>query len=643
MPEPDELLAAQRKAARYLAKRQQPDGSFLSYSSASLRPFRRTRSWHTTFVPALMLGALSASDISEILAIRRRLARFLLGQKRPGGAFNYWADTAVEHREMAYPDDLDDTFCALAALKLHDPALVDEGVLAQSLRLLLATETAVGGPYRTWLVAPDSDNIWRDVDLAVNSNVAFFLSMAGSRLPNLDRLMADAIREGRFSSPYYPTQYPFLYYLARAYRGPEEARLLDTVRREQRNARTDLDLALCILARLRLDDTDVSEEISRLLAAQRRDGSWAAAVFYADPDKAGRPYYDGGPELTTAFVVEALATYQAQLQAAKRPDGAVRQPLTTGRILAAARGQVQDLDPAFRRSISQSLKRLAGSEEGAEITGLASVYQDSLKKPAALPQHFLDSLGAANLYGWLAYTIFDDLIDEEGRTKLLPVATLSLRRSLQGFLEAARGDPAFQVTVHETFDMIDGANRWELASCRYGHHGSRLQVGTPPDYGDLSKLAERSFGHALGPLAVILRSEVDEQALMHCRAALKQHLIVRQLHDDLHDWQEDLAHGHASYVVARLLADNDVRPDRYDTAKLTARLREAFWNRLLPDICDEMKRRVSAAQTGLKASGLFKPRSPVYALLDDLERTIEATHDQQRQATIFLEQYKKPS
>jgi len=37
-------------------------------------------------------------------------------------------------------------------------------------------------------------------------------------------------------------------------------------------------------------------------------------------------------------------------------------------------------------------------------------------------------LGQANVLGWLAYTIYDDFLDEEGKPELLPLANMYLRR-----------------------------------------------------------------------------------------------------------------------------------------------------------------------------------------------------------------------
>jgi hypothetical protein len=91
MPKPRSTEVAIAKGLGFLERKQEPDGSFISYSSASMRPFRRLRTWYTVFVPALMLASLSGLESVDARVIRKRLANFLLSQRRADGAFNYWA------------------------------------------------------------------------------------------------------------------------------------------------------------------------------------------------------------------------------------------------------------------------------------------------------------------------------------------------------------------------------------------------------------------------------------------------------------------------------------------------------------------------------------------------------------------------
>lgn len=191
----------QEKALEYLVSAQQSDGGYLSFSSHRKDQFEPVYTYHTTFAPALILSSLCHTDLPKAQTLRNTIAAFLLKKRSKHWSFNYWSG-GEELTTRPFPDDLDDTFCALSGLWLHDSSLVDEAALAHIVKILLATESEVGGPYRTWLVSPDSPAAWLDVDIAVNANVAYFLSLAVNPLPNVTKLLERAIKEQDFHSPY---------------------------------------------------------------------------------------------------------------------------------------------------------------------------------------------------------------------------------------------------------------------------------------------------------------------------------------------------------------------------------------------------------------------------------------------------------
>lgn len=635
-----------KRSLTFLVRNQEADGSFISFSSASMRPFRRIRSWQTTFVPALMLTALADLNTPEARIIKEKLAAFLMTQKNDDWSFNYWSKDAPEYTSQPYPNDLDDTFCALAGLYRYNPSLVNATMLAKIVKLLLATETAVGGPYRTWLVPANSQPVWLDVDIAVNSNIDYFLSLVGNHLPNLEALMDRAIVDDSFSSPYYPSPYAFIYYLARAYKGSHQNRLLSKARRLHKTAKTDLDRALCLGARLRLDETrNLSSRVSELLTNQRRDGSWQAAAFYADPVKNGKLYYNGAPAMTTVFVVEALQLYLQDGQArhvAEVSKSTSSQDLNKT-VLTMAKKQCQDLGQDLRSATLGALQQVANGRNGREVIGLAYGFNGSLAKPLKAPANFIEALGVANLYGWLAYTIYDDFLDGEGQPELISVANAAMRRSLDNFSEALPSNSDFNHLVRQTFDTIDSANAWELAHCRFERRGNQLVVGKLPDYGDLSKLAERSLGHALPPMAILAATgiDADKPSGKHLLQALRHYLIARQLNDDAHDWPDDLRNGHITPVAAMLLAQLKVKPGSHPLPELLTDARRQFWHSTLPEICRLMRRQVRLSRQALRHSGLLRPDNVISGLLDGLEASIADTLQQQSQAEAFLKHYKR--
>lgn len=633
------------RAITYLQATQSEAGYFDSFSSPTKQPFRPTLKYQTTFSSSLILQALS--QIPEAMNVRTKLATWLLTQKNDAWSFNYWATESPERLSLPYPDDLDDTFCALIALYRHDASLIDARILGKVVRLLLATESKVGGPYRTWLVIQDTPEIWQDIDLAVNSNIAYFLQLIAQTLPNLTAFMAEHIVENQLSSPYYPSIYPLIYYLSRAYQGEATSRLIALLKRRQKAGcwGTPLRTAQAISA---LDELGCYDEIESAVAylksQQLPDGSWPAEAFCLDPAQSGQRHYNGSAALTTALVIEALQRltnrHAYTVVAPTQPKDQLAERLQ-GRILNEARKQYRVLDPTLRMYITNTLERMVQGDHSREIVLLPYFFAKALRsgKP---PTQLLVHLGLANLYGWTAYTIFDDFLDGVGDAQLLPVATSTMRYSLEQFQAALPDASIYQQFVRQTFNAIDSANAWEIRHCRFKVAEQQITIGELPNYGDLERLAQRSLGHTLTPLGVLVNQGTmpTDAAARRLVLSLKHYLIARQLHDDLLDWEMDMRAGQCSYVVQQLLQAIAVKPGLHDLPKLIPAMRQAFWNDIMPNTGKTLLRHAELAKQQLTRSQLFTNENDVTQLINRLHASVVEELAKHTEAQYFLSSYR---
>ena len=618
-----------------MQRAQQADGSFTGMGSRSYQPFVPSTEHRTVFVPALMLGALA--DCEPALPVRQRLAAWLLSQKSPHWSFNYWASDSAERAGTPYPDDLDDTFCALLGLQRHDPTLIDETCLGHVVKLLLATESQVGGPYRTWLASADAAPPWRDIDLAVNSNIVCFLRRVAQPLPNLTALIEQAIDAASFQSPYYPSAWPLLYYAARAYDGPKQAALRRLFL--QTKPQTPLENALAITSLLQLGakPAALAATVKQLLAGQEKDGSWAAEAFWKDTE------FHGAAALTTALAIEALTAY-AQTTVQPSRDKPKAQDETAAQLYAAILESVQHdanlLPEPLAASAIATLEFMSRTTNRQEIVLLPYFFSSLVTQQPSL-LGLCQELGRANLYGWIAYTIYDDFLDDEGQPRLLPVANWAMRRSLTAFRQALPGQAAFQAYVERVFNTIDAANAWEIAHCRFKIEEGSVVVQRLPVFGSVQRLAGRSLGHALTPLGLLCAGGLSLQAppAKALRQALTHYLTARQLHDDLHDWEDDLRAGCCSYVVADVLRGAHIAAGRHAFQTIMPQLQAQFWRRSLAKLCRTMLKQLSLARQQLEQSGLAE-RAPAFIhLIDDLEASAHRTQAEQTSAEKFLTAY----
>ena len=184
-------------AIKFLSKEQTKNGSFPSFTTSNPKDFKNAYKCESIFASTLILDSLKdLQETQRLKKIKNNLIIFLLSQKSEDWSFNYIVKNSNDYKKTPYPDDLDDTSCALAALYRYDKKLISGEVIAKFVLILTALEKQEGGPYKTWLVGPNTPKIWHDIDLAVNSNIAFFLSTQQVSLKNINKFKLPIILLG---------------------------------------------------------------------------------------------------------------------------------------------------------------------------------------------------------------------------------------------------------------------------------------------------------------------------------------------------------------------------------------------------------------------------------------------------------------
>ena len=133
-------------AINFLSQEQLKNGSFPSITTSNPSNFKKAYTCESVFASALALSSINGlQETKELKKIKKNLVKFLLSQKSQDWSFNYWARESDDFKRMPYPDDLDDTSCALAALHEYDPKLIDGEVMAKFVLILTALEKKKAG------------------------------------------------------------------------------------------------------------------------------------------------------------------------------------------------------------------------------------------------------------------------------------------------------------------------------------------------------------------------------------------------------------------------------------------------------------------------------------------------------------------
>lgn len=634
------IVSAIESGAKFLETTQNEDGGFTSFIDSNRVDFLEKNPVKTILNPALILQCLFHVESLKSNSMVNRLEQFLLSQRESDYTYNYWSKDSPNRKSRYCPNDLDDTFCAYVALHLISPSNSTAEVLVGATKALISTEIKAGGPYRTWVVGTDSEEAWLDVDIAVNSNIARYLNLVARVPKNLREYLENAIKNYNFKSPYYPGKLSVLYYLSSL---PitnihECAKYLPAYSPSV----SSLDAATIATILLNLGmHNECKPFIEHVLTSQLKDGSWDAGGFSVDRIEGPTTYFSGCKALTTAIAMEALARYLNVSDRNQSDCLANDSYATTIQKYTDSSNNTADKQAKI---ISQTLKsyidEIAQSNNGKEILLGSSILNNSLRQKPENTEHDLE-LGTANLFGWIAYTIYDDIIDEQTNTSLLPVANVAHRISLAKFLNVAPDDASKQY-VRDAFDKIDVANAVELKNFRALVSANSIIIDDFPDYSNLSVLAEKSIGHTLPLLLSLVDAgySVDSKKFSLLEHALQNYLIAKQLNDDAHDWQDDLLSGNMTYVVTILLRDLCLPFGSYNKNSLIEIAQIRFWYKTVLEICNIIESHISSGEKALKESGLFQPESEIYDLFNSLHKTLQTTRTEQKTTIAFLEGFK---
>lgn len=624
-------------SAQRIEQEQSDSGSFSSWSAPN-EDFSSPLIYHTTFFTSQILACLSIGDRAEIAPILQRGSAFLQTQKSPHWSFNYWQRSSVEFSNLPYPDDLDDTFCALGALASVDNALISGTVLAEAVTLLTALEVQPGGPYRTWLTSKEAPDVWQDIDLAVNCNIAWFLGQQGVLLPKLTHLFEQHINSADYHSPYYPTEYPVIYFLSRAYAGKARQEIVSYLLSRQDSdggwgSALFTTLATTVLLRYDAPHKSVEQAVVNLLKAWH-SGQWTAAPFCFDPAIAGQPYFAGSLALTAAFGYEALSLY---LQKQATPKVPARSQLGGQRIYQAVVTAIQqrfkNLPPTLHSPATTLLQTTLQKDKDQQIGLLPYWFANacgSLELNDRREMIAID-LGVANMYGWMAYTIYDNIIDETKDIDLLPLANICLREVVQTYRQQTKAE--FWPLYQKTLDQQEAANWWEI---KY----ARTQRAELPDYGNYAILADKSFGHALGPLAILSESgySVDATETTITSELFRHYLIARQLNDDAHDWQTDLHKGQINSVATLVLQQWGGEIEKW--SETLPQLQDLFWHHTIHDISRLILHHTQQVRELRQQLAFMQDDTFLENMIQPLEQAAVKAVEQSTKARDFLANYK---
>ncbi len=642
----NDLHSAIDKGLKFLAKEQEKDGSFMCLVSTKLDDYSKAK-----IVPAIVPTNIVLSSLIKIKGklsenIKKKTAKFLLSERGEYWSYNYWFRKSDWFKIEPYPDDVDDTFCALAALYEYKPDLFNGETMAKIVTMLTSAEKHEGGPYDMWLVPEEGRKTWNDTDLVVNSNVGYFLSLQDVSLPNLNAFIEKKIDDYGYEFPYNKI-YPGIYFISRFYKG-EISKEMVTLLLEKQEAdgkwENPLRTALAISSLINLSGHKYIAALERgiqyLMKSQvktkNQHGSWGAASFYFQMRTKAKTLYAGSSSTTTALCLEALNKFDAKTKTEIKAKTSKPEEIYKA-VAEKVRNRFFTCENDLRHEAGKVIARTFKSDKDKQIALLPYFFKVSLGDLGKnISDNLIIELGAANVFGWMAYTIYDDFLDDEGNSKLLSVANLALRESSEIFGTILGNENPFGKFSKKIFDYIDGANAWELANCRLAP--DKLTNNNLPNYnlpgqGDYSQLAMKSFGHILGPIAILfaLGYEEESKEVQNTIGFFKNYIIARQLDDDAHDWEDDLKKKHLNAVAVQIMKSGK--------SNSLEKLQKEFWEKTILVMAKNISKYTNLARIDLKKLAIIKNPRTFEKLILAIESSVKKALRERKETIKFIKTY----
>jgi len=148
----------------------------------------------------------------------------------------------------------------------------------------------------------------------------------------------------------------------------------------------------------------------------------------------------------------------------------------------------------------------------------------------------------------------------------------------------------------------------------------------------MSSWQKKSFGHALGPIAILYRLGFaqDSMEFKNVFNFFKYFLIAKQLNDDAHDWKIDLERGFINPVGKEVLMKSKNKKEYQDV----------FWNEVIVKIAEVILDNVQKAKKCLPNVLLIEEPELMLAILKKPESSAREVLEEHQKAVEFMGEYK---
>ena len=238
---------------------------------------------------------------------------------------------------------------------------------------------------------------------------------------------------------------------------------------------------------------------------------------------------------------------------------------------------------------------------------------------------FLTKLSVLNVLGWIAYTIYDDVIDDDKNNEWIPVANMVSRLMNSLFVQLLN-----KIEFLDEFEKImidlEEANLWELKNCR--------NIKKIPNFDKVEKYSNKSLGHAITAIAILYKNNENKNNIRNLINFYKYYLAGRQMNDDAHDWFDDLKNGRINSASALLIK-------KYPKIVDENKLKMLFWKDFFDDYAKKIIDYCGMANKYIKKTNCFKSLDIFDKMLEKVTKITKSAIEEKNKSKDFINEYLK--
>lgn len=320
-------------------------------------------------------------------------------------------------------------------------------------------------------------------------------------------------------------------------------------------------------------------------------------------------------------------------------------------IIKSLRRDLSTWPKAIRRGALSELNSLVNCDHDRQIGLLTLFFAQAadLNFSLKLKEKTIE-LGRANFYLWLAYKIYDDILDNEGSNTLLPIANLAFKKFIEIFQQFDFDGRINKTQVDKLFgDLLtelENYNYQEIINSKKFLKNSNIILSdnfkrNPKTDSNFKYLYKKSIAHVFGPLCILLYCghQIKSREFKYLLTFFQNYLSARQLDDDLHDWQEDLSHGRINSVAYFML--EQINKTEINLKTEMPLLQNVFFKQALKPMCQKLNSLLNLAEDSLAKLSLIKYPEYLLHLLKPLKASAAKAKNEQTSINLFWNAWQK--